>query len=73
MTSRGFQKQAKTLIDDLKGICSKYGPGNDGNEFKIIAQIFLDKFHNDKFACEAKHIDPRGFVERRSPAEHRAE
>ena len=34
-----FQKQAITLIDDLKGDCANYGLGNDGNEFKIITQI----------------------------------
>lgn len=58
MTSRDFQKQAITLIDDLKGVCAIYGLGNDGNEFKIITQIFLYKFLNDKFAHEAKRIDP---------------
>ncbi len=58
MTSRDFQKQATTLIDDLKGVCANYGLGNDGNEFKIITQIFLYKFLNDKFAYEAKQIDP---------------
>ena len=49
---------ATTLIDDLKGVCANYGLGNDGNEFKIITQIFLYKFLNDKFAWEAKQIDP---------------
>lgn len=50
MTSRDFQKQAITLIDDLKSVCANYGLGNDGNEYKIITQIFLYKFPNDKFA-----------------------
>jgi type I restriction enzyme M protein len=59
MTSRDFQKQAITLIDDLKSVCANYGLGNDGNEYKIITQIFLYKFLNDKFAHEVKHIDPR--------------
>ena len=57
--TRDFQKQAITLIDDLKGVCANYGLGNDGNEFKIITQIFLYKFLNDKFAHEVKHIDPK--------------
>jgi type I restriction enzyme M protein len=56
--TRDFQIQATTLIDDLKGVCANYGLGNDGNEFKIITQIFLYKFLNDKFAHEAKQIDP---------------
>src|SRR6478752_2125664 len=59
MTSRDFQTQAKSLIDDLKGVCANYGLGNDGNEFKIITQIFLYKFLNDKFAHEVKRIDPK--------------
>lgn len=59
MPSRDFQKQAITLIDDLKGVCANYGLGNDGNEFKIITQIFLYKFLNDKFAHEVKRIDPK--------------
>lgn len=57
--SRSFETQAKTLIDDLKAVCANHGLGNDGNEFKIITQIFLYKFLNDKFAYEAKRIDPQ--------------
>ena len=47
----------KQLIDSLKGICASYGLGNDGNEFKIITQVFLYKFLNDKFAFEIKKLD----------------
>jgi type I restriction enzyme M protein len=57
--SRSFETQAKALIDDLKAVCANHGLGNDGNEFKIITQIFLYKFLNDKFAYEAKRIDPK--------------
>lgn len=46
------------LIDDLKGVCANYGPGNVGNEFKIITQVFLYKFLSDKFAYEVKRIAP---------------
>jgi len=49
-----FESQTKRLIDNLKGICATYGLGNDGNEFKIITQVFLYKFLNDKFAYEVK-------------------
>jgi type I restriction enzyme M protein len=52
-----FERKTKELIDSLKGICSSYGLGNDGNEFKIITQVFLYKFLNDKFAHEVKKID----------------
>lgn len=58
MTSQQFKENAITLIDDLKAVCAAYGLGNDGNEFKIITQIFLYKFLNDKFAHEVKRIDP---------------
>lgn len=59
MITVDFERKTKELIDSLKGICSSYGLGNDGNEFKIITQVFLYKFLNDKFAYEAKkrHVD----------------
>lgn len=57
MTTIDFERKAKTLIDDLKGVCASYGLGNDGNEFKIITQVFLYKFLNDKFAYEVKQIE----------------
>ena len=52
-----FEKQTKNLIDDLKSVCANYGLGNDGNEFKIITQVFLYKFLNDKFVHEVKQLD----------------
>jgi type I restriction enzyme M protein len=54
-----FEKSTKALIDDLKSVCANYGLGNDGNEFKIITQVFLYKFLNDKFAFEVKQLDPK--------------
>ena len=59
MVELEFQKKTRQLIDSLKTICANYGLGNDGNEFKIITQSFLYKFLNDKFAYEAKKIDPK--------------
>ena len=47
------------LIDDLKSTCQTYGMGNDGNEYKIITQVFLYKFINDKFGYEVKNISPK--------------
>ena len=44
MVELEFQQKTKELIDSLKGICANYGLGNDGNEFKIITQVFLYKF-----------------------------
>lgn len=45
------------LIDNLKATCQTYGMGNDGNEYKIITQVFLYKFMNDKFGYEIKKIN----------------
>ena len=58
-TTITFEKQTKALIDDLKSVCANYGLGNDGNEFKIITQVFLYKFLNDKFVHEIKQLEPR--------------
>lgn len=59
MVAVDFESQTKRLIDNLKSICATYGLGNDGNEFKIITQVFLYKFLNDKFAYEVKKIDEK--------------
>ncbi len=57
-TTIEFERQTKALIDGLKSVCANYGLGNDGNEFKIITQVFLYKFLNDKFIYEVKQLDP---------------
>lgn len=54
-----FKNKVTQLIDSLKSISANYGLGNDGNEFKIITQVFLYKFMNDKFAYEVKNIDSK--------------
>lgn len=45
------------LIDNLKSTCQQYGLGNDGNEYKIITQMFLYKYLNDKFCFEIKKLN----------------
>ena len=47
------------LIDELKATCQQKGLGNDGNEFKIITQVFLYKFLNDKFGWTLKNKEGR--------------
>jgi type I restriction enzyme M protein len=59
MVTQDFTAKTKELIDSLKGVCTSYGLGNDGNEFKIITQVFLYKFMNDKFSHEVKRLDPK--------------
>lgn len=58
MVAQEFTAKTKELIDNLKAICASHGLGNDGNEFKIITQVFLYKFMNDKFGYEVKKLDP---------------
>ena len=59
MVTLEFSQKTKNLIDNLKTICARYGLGNDGNEFKIITQVFLYKFLNDKFGFEIKKLDQK--------------
>ncbi|MDP2090969.1 MAG: class I SAM-dependent DNA methyltransferase [Candidatus Gracilibacteria bacterium] len=59
MVEQVFMLKTKNLIDSLKGICARFGLGNDGNEFKIITQVFLYKFMNDKFGYEVKLLDQK--------------
>lgn len=53
-----IKSKTTQLIDELKATCQKYGMGNDGNEYKIITQVFLYKFINDKFGYELKILRP---------------
>ena len=53
-----IKEKTVALIDALKSTCQTYGMGNDGNEYKIITQVFLYKFLNDKFGYEVKKIRP---------------
>ncbi len=46
--------QTKQMIDNLKAVCTNYGLGNASSEYKIITEVFLYKFLNDKFLYEAK-------------------
>ncbi len=59
MVAQEFTAKTEALIDGLKAVCASYGLGNDGNEFKIITQVFLYKFMNDKFGYEIKLLDPK--------------
>lgn len=50
-------QKTKELIDGLKTICGNYGLANTGNEYKVITEVFLYKFLNDKFFYEARKIN----------------
>lgn len=67
MEQSTIEQATKQLIDGLKQTCGNFGLGNDGNEYKIIIQIFLYKYFNDKFGYEVKQAPVYG--ERLSKAE----
>lgn len=54
-----IQENTRQLIDNLKAVCKSKGLGNDGNEYKIIVQVFLYKFLCDKFAHAVKQINDK--------------
>lgn len=56
-----ISEKTEALIDELKSTCQSFGMGNDGNEYKIITQVFLYKFLNDKFGYELKKVRPNLF------------
>jgi type I restriction enzyme M protein len=59
MAETDIEIRTKQLIDRLKATCAQYGLGNDGNEYKIITEVFLYKYMNDMFGHEAKLVNER--------------
>ena len=59
MAETDIEIRTKQLIDRLKATCAQYGLGNDGNEYKIITEVFLYKYMNDMFGHEAKQASDR--------------
>lgn len=57
--NKSIKEKTIELIDALKSTCQTYGMGNDGNEYRIITQVFLYKFINDKFGYEVKKINSK--------------
>jgi len=57
METEMIMSKTKAMIDDLKTVCANYGLGNASSEYKIITEVFLYKFLNDKFLYEVKQID----------------
>lgn len=51
-------RQTKTMIDALKTICTSKGLGNASSEYKIITEVFLYKFLNDKFLHTLRKVKP---------------
>ena len=68
MSNSTIEQSTKELIDALKQSCGSYGLGNDGNEYKIIVQVFLYKYFNDKFGHEAKQVKAQDYGKRLATA-----
>lgn len=51
-------RQTKAMIDGLKTICANFGLGNAASEYKIITEVFLYKFLNDKFLWQVRKVVP---------------
>ena len=49
--------KTKNLIDELKSISENNGIGNSPSEYKIITEVFLYKFLNDKFLYDIKKVN----------------
>ena len=60
MAEQNLNPKTIALIDSLKSTTSAYGLANNGSEYKIITEIFLYKFFNDKFGYEAKRAPEYG-------------
>lgn len=57
MISEEIMTKTKVMIDDLKTVCANYGLGNASSEYKIITEVFLYKFLNDKFLHEIRLVN----------------
>ncbi len=54
MSDINITESTIALIDSLKSTTSEFGLAGTGGEYKIVIEIFLYKFFNDKFGYEAK-------------------
>lgn len=59
MDTKQIMADTKRMIDDLKTVCGNFGLGNAPSEYKIITEIFLYKYLNDKFLYEIRLSDDK--------------
>ena len=69
METKQYIEKTEALIDALRATCSAYGLSGDSSEYKIIVQVFLYKYLNDKFGYEVKRADT-DYRDRLCKAEH---
>lgn len=56
MISTDMLAKTKAMIDGMKSVCADVGLANDSSEYKIITEVFLYKFLNDKFLHDVASI-----------------
>jgi len=49
-----LEKNIKSIIDDLQGLCSTNGLSNGADEEVVVTSVFLYKFLNDKFMANLR-------------------
>lgn len=54
MSEMNITEATLALIDSLKSTTGAFGLAGTGSEYKIVTEMFLYKFFNDKFGYEAK-------------------
>lgn len=59
MDTNQIMADTKKMIDDLKTVCGNFGLGNAPSEYKIITEVFLYKYLNDKFLHEIRLVDEK--------------
>ena len=69
MQQKEIIEKTEALIDDLRATCSNFGLAGDSSEYKILVQVFLYKYLNDKFGYEIKHANT-DYKQRLNAAEH---
>lgn len=59
MNIEEIKQKTNQLIDDVKTTCANFGLGNSSGEYKIITEVFLYKFLNDKFLYSLKQASSK--------------
>lgn len=58
MDTKEVIEKTQSMISSLKDVCANYGLSNSGGEYKIVTEVFLYKYLNDKFLHEVRIIRP---------------
>ncbi len=69
MSNNNIEEATLALIDSLKRTTNAYGLAGTGSEHKIVTEMFLYKYFNDKFGYEAKRQEDCPYSQRLEKAE----